>query len=201
MTRTCTPEPGQRRIRILSPETRRWRMYDVDETLDVAVLQRLNDLAFLYGVELISTCAGHARRYGIAALDPEYWFANVRFGVFSPVSRKLEGQQGRICTEMIARAVAGEATITSTSHGHPVHMWHGPDGTFSRSFLIVRHSRATHEDPAEAHLWWSMIADRLERGVDASVLPGKDPTRRRRDACEIDDCVLALEEESAVYAA
>lgn len=199
MTRTHLPEPSQRHVRILSPDTRRWRTYDVDEELDVATVQRLNDVAFLYGVELISICAGHKRRYGIAALDPEYWFADVRFSVFYPISRRLAGRQARICTEMIAKAVAGNATTTSTSHGHPIHMWHGPDGRFERSLLTVRHTRPTHEDPGAAHLWWSEIADRLERGVDTSVLPGKGQTSRRRDACEIDDCVLA--EAAAAYAA
>lgn len=199
MTRTHFPEPAQRRVRILSPETRRWRTYEVDEDLDTAILQRLNDVAFLYGVELISTCAGHERRYGIAALDPEYWHADVRFSVFYPISRSLEGQQARICTEMIAKAVAGEATTVSTTHGHSIHMWPGPDGQFGRSLLVVRHTRPTHEDPAAAQRWWSGIADRLDRAVDASVLPEKGRSRRRRDACEIDDCVLA--EEVAAFAA
>lgn len=196
---THLAEPGQHRVRILSPATRRWRTYDVDEDLDAAVLQRLNDLAFLYGVEVISTCAGHERRYGLAVLDPEYWHADIRLGVFYPISRRLEGQQARICTETAAKALAGEATSTSATHGHPIQMWPGPDGRFRRSFVIVRRTRPTHEDPAGAQLWWREIVDRLEKAVDPSILSSRPPTRRRRNACEIDDRVLA--EAAAVYAA
>lgn len=183
------PEPGQQRIRIRYPETRRWRTYDVDESLDPTLLQRLNDAAFLHGLEVVSTCAGHERRYGIPVIDREYLVADARLGVFYPVARRFEEQRARVCLEIVAEAIVGASTEVVTSHGDPVEMWPGPDGRFGRSLLIARHVRPTHEDPAAAALWWATIVDRLQRSAHRMVNV-RQTRRPRAAACEIDDCLV-----------
>lgn len=173
-----------RRIRIRSAETKRWRTYDVDEDLDPDVLQRINDLAFVHGVQVVSTCAGHPEgRYGHPTLDRPLGFADVRFGVFYPSVMPLDAQRARICIELVAKAIVGESTSVAISHELVIRdtTWDPREQRFGRSLLIARHDRPTAEGPAAAKMWWQAIAERLARAVDS--LP--DPRRERPLCAEI----------------
>ena len=92
-------DDGVRQVRLRCPETERWRTYRLDTALEVSVVQRLNDLAFVHGAEIVSMCAGHEEPpVGILDLPAtlgERSFAEVRFAVFFPSWHRLAAQQAR----------------------------------------------------------------------------------------------------------
>lgn len=157
-----------RQVRLHCAETKRWRTYEVDASLDVALVQRLNDLAFVHGVEIVSTCAGHGDNHTGGLIHPttigEDSFAEVRFAIFFPSWNRLASQQARICIEMLARACAGQDTVIET--------FHEPDldrssrtrrgRRLGRSLVSVRHALPTAEAPDLAQVWWHHIAERLD---------------------------------------
>ena len=57
-------ENGVRHVRLRSPDQNRWRTCESDAALDPVLMQRLNDLAFARGTEIVSTCAGHGNEDG-----------------------------------------------------------------------------------------------------------------------------------------
>ena len=150
-----------RQVRLRCPETKRWRTYELDAELDVALVQRLNDHAFAHGAQIVSTCVGHAQ-------TPDGYlecsFAEVRFATFFPSWDRLAAQQARICIEVLARASAGRDTV--------VEVFHEPDldrgfptprrRRLGRSLVAVRHARPTAEAPALAQEWWGHLAERLD---------------------------------------
>ena len=150
------------------PETKRWRTYQLDTALEVALVQRLNDLAFIHGAEIVSMCAGHEEPPGGAPDLPatlgERSFAEVRFAVFFPSWHRLAAQQARICIELLARASAGQDTVIETFHEPdldrgsrmPRERQHG------RSLVAVRHARPTAEAPTLAQEWWHRLVERLD---------------------------------------
>jgi hypothetical protein len=163
-------ENGVRLVRLRFAETKSWRTYELDAALDPVLMQRLNDLAFAHGTEIVSTCAGHGdddasrgdptTRYGFA-------FAEVRFAIFFPSSNRLAAQQTRICIEVLARACAGEATIIETFHEPNVDRGSRiPRGRrLGRPLVSVRHNRPTAEAPDRAQPWRHQLVDRLQSRV------------------------------------
>ena len=165
----ASSDDGVRHVRLRSPETKRWRTCELDAELDVALVQRLNDLAFVHGSEVVSTCAGHRDRPGggpaCPEIDMERAFAEVRFAIFFPSWDRLAAQQARICIETLARACAGQDTIIETFHERDIDR-----GTRTprrrrggRSLVTVRHAQPTAVAPALARDWWHRLVDRLER--------------------------------------
>ena len=113
------PKTRERRIRLRSPETKRLRTYDVDEELDPTLLQLLNDLAFLYGVEIVSTCAGHDTGWDGDEDDVfgmQASFAEIRFSALYPRSLRLEAQRAKLCISILAATVAGDDSVTEVEH-------------------------------------------------------------------------------------
>jgi hypothetical protein len=157
-------ENGVRLVRLRFAETKAWRTYELDAALDPVLMQRLNDLAFTHGTEIVSTCAGHdASRRDLAFRDG-FAFAEVRFAIFFPSSNRLAAQQARICIEVLARACAGEATIIETFHEPNVDRGSRiPRGRqLGRSLVSVRHTRPTASAPDLAQGWWRRLVDRLD---------------------------------------
>jgi len=161
---------GERLVRLRCPETKRWRIYPLDEALDPELVQRLNDLAFLHGAEIVSTCAGH----GSPGEDPdddglyaERAFAHVRFAIFHPGGRRLEGQQARICIDALARVCAGEDTFVETFHEPDMDRGSRRRRVYrlGRSLVAVRHVQPTADAPDLAREWWRRLVDRLERAT------------------------------------
>jgi hypothetical protein len=165
----AVPDDGMRHVRLRCPETNRWRTYELDAALDAALVQRLNDLAFLHGAEIVSTCAGHEVRPGCGPGHPEIGgeraFAEVRFAIFYPSRRRLAAQQARICIEALARACAGDDTVIETFHEPDLdrHTRTPRGRRLGRSLVAVHHAQATAEAPALAQVWWRRLVDRLER--------------------------------------
>lgn len=158
---------GVYHARLRCPETNRWRIYELDAALDVALVQRLNDLAFVYGTEIVSLCAGHDDPPdGVLVLPAilERSFAEARFAIFFPSWDRLAAQQARVCIEVIARACAEQDTVIETLHERdvdrrsriPRERRHG------RSLVAVRHNRPTAEAPALAQEWWHRLVARLD---------------------------------------
>ena len=151
--------------RLLSPETRRLRTYELDAALDVALVQRLNDLAFLFGTQIVSVCAGHrdgCRRAFDFALERS--FAEVRFAIFFGTLDRLAAQQARICIELLAGVCAGPETVVESSHVTDVGQGSRTPRRrrLGRSLVAVRHARPTAEAPALAQHWWELLVARLE---------------------------------------
>lgn len=170
---TTSTNGGVCHVRLRSAATKHWRTYELDAALDPMLMQRLNDIAFLYGTEIVSVCAGH----GIGDPDPgfapsyiERPFADVRFAIYYSSSDRLAAQQARICIEMLAHAAAGEHTVIETFHepnidkGSRVQRAH----RLGRSLVSVRHARPTAEAPDLAQEWWRRLAARLEGKTTAS---------------------------------
>ncbi len=160
-------ENGVRHVRLRSAETKGWRTYELDAELDPVLMQRLNDLAFVHGVEIVSTCAGHGdsdASRGNPAFRDGFAFAEVRFAIFYPSSNRLGAQQARICIEVLAPMCAGEETIIETFHEHDIDRGsRTPRGRrLGRSLVGVRHARPTSEAPDLAQRWWHRLVDRLE---------------------------------------
>lgn len=159
---------GVRQVRLRCPETKRWRTYELDAALEVAVVQRLNDIAFVHGAEIVSTCAGHGESPGSVLALPahlgERSFAEVRFAVFFPSWHRLAAQQARICIEVLARTCAGQDTVIETFHEPDLDRGSGmPRGRrHGRSLVTVRHARPTAEAPAVAQEWWRRLVERLD---------------------------------------
>ena len=145
-------EDGVRHVRLRSAETKGWRTYELDAALDPVLMQRLNDLAFVHGVEIVSTCAGHGEGESI----PGCWVtsagiavAEVRFAIFHPSSNRLAAQQARIYIEVLARACTGQDTIIETFHEPDIDRGsRTPRGRGQgRSLVSVRHARPTASAP------------------------------------------------------
>lgn len=163
---------GVRQVRLLCPETKRWRTYELDVGLEVALVQRLNDLAFVHGAEIVSMCTGHGEPPGGALVLPtalgERSFAEVRFAAFFPSWHRLAAQQARICIRLLARACSGQDTVIETFHEPdldqgtrmPRERRHG------RSLIAVRHARPTAEAPTLTQEWWRRLVDRLDGSSD-----------------------------------
>ena len=156
-------DDGVCHVRLLCPETKRWRIYELDTALDAALMQRLNDLAFVYGAEIVSTCAGHGDRPDDPVIDGEGLFAEVRFAIFYPSAHRLAAQQARVCIEVLARACAGQDTVLETFHEPDIDRgFRTPrDQRLGRSLVAVRHALPTAEAPALAQTWWRSLVDRL----------------------------------------
>lgn len=147
--------PGKKRIKLRAADTGRLRTYDVDDELSEEILQRLNDLALWYGVEVVSTCFGHDAE--------EEWERRsaVTFSVVYPQGKPWERERrwAQRCIETLAFDIAGEATEFNI-----VHDVEGIDrhGQLATSFLRVRHVESTPEDPERASRWWQVVRERLE---------------------------------------
>ncbi len=155
---------GDRRVRLRSAETKRWRTYDVDADLDPGILQRLNDLAFLYGVEIVSTCAGHDAGWDGNEDDvfaKQASFAEVRFTAFYPYGLRLEAQRAELCIEMLAAAVSDGDTVVEVEHNIVLDSHVPRNRRLGQSFLTVRYARPTSEDPSGARTWWNKLAERM----------------------------------------
>ena len=168
MPTTVLPAEGVLQVRLLCPETKRWRTYEVDAALDLTLVQHLNDLAFAHGAEVVSLCAGHEVRdpggeAGVA-IDGERAFAEARFAIFFPSRQRLAAQQARVCIEVLARACAGPDTVVETFHELDIDRGSGKRQGFhlGRSLVAVRHTRPTAEAPAMALAWWRGLVDRLD---------------------------------------
>jgi hypothetical protein len=137
----------------------------MDAALDVALVQQLNDLAFAYGAEIVSLCAGHrgrALRDGGFAFEDERSCAEVRFAIFFPTRQRLAAQQARVCMEVLARACAGPDTVVETFHEPDIDPGLGKRGLHhGRSLVAVRHRRETAEAPAATREWWTGLVERL----------------------------------------
>jgi hypothetical protein len=160
-------ENGVRHVRLRSAETKGWRTYELDAALDPALMQRLNDLAFVHGVEIVSTCSGHGdsdASRGHPATRDGFAFAEVRFAIFYPSSNRLAAQQARICIEVLARACTGQDTIIETFHEPDIDRGsRTPRGRRQgRSLISARHARPTTEAPDLAQSWWRLLVDRLD---------------------------------------
>jgi hypothetical protein len=161
------PNDGVRHVRLRCPETKRWRTYELDATLEVALVQHLNDLAFVHGAEIVSTCAGHGDGPNDSLVLPtmlgEHSFAEVRFAIFFPSWHRLAAQQARICIEALARACAGQDTDIETFHEPDLDRGSGTTRgrRLGRSLVAVRHARPTAEAPALAQVWWGRLVERL----------------------------------------
>ncbi|MGC4115602.1 MAG: hypothetical protein QM765_13555 [Myxococcales bacterium] len=127
--------------------------------LELAVVQRLNDLAFEHGTQVVSVCAGHAAD---ATFDDEGLYADVRFAIFYPRWDRLAAQQARICIEALARRCAAPDTI--------IEVVHEPDldrrstrreYRLGRMWAVVHHARPTAEAPELAQEWWHRLVERL----------------------------------------
>jgi len=168
MTNSVSHDEGVRQVRLLCPETKRWRTYEVDAALDVALVQRLNDLAFAYGAEIVSLCAGHrgrALRDGGFAFEDERSCAEVRVAIFFPRRQRLAAQQARVCIEVLARACSGPDTVVETFHEPDIDRGSGMRGLHrGRSLVAARHRRQTAEAPAATREWWTGLVERLEGG-------------------------------------
>lgn len=163
------PRAGARRIQIRSPETKRSYTFDVDADLDPNVLQRLNDLAFAYGFEIVSTCAGHG-----AQVDDDLVrsFAEIRFNAFYERTPRIGARRLRLCIEALARAVAGDHTVIEVMHDAPVDRGRRASSwsrRLRRTMLIARHSRPTLEDPIAAQAWWDELVERLSSNISQGV--------------------------------
>jgi hypothetical protein len=166
-SREPSPAEGERRIKLWSAETKRWRTYDVDADLVPEILQRLNDLAFVRGVEIVSTCAGHDVGEHPHPIVEQRAFAEVRFAIFFPSSLRLEAQRAHVCIEALACVIAGEDTVLEKHHETQIDQdpripRHARVG---RSMLIARHARRTSEAPALARMWWDHLVERLTQMV------------------------------------
>jgi len=158
------PKQGERRIRLRCPETRRLRTYDVDEELDPDILQRLNDLAFLYGVEIVSTCVGHDTGWDGDEDDvfaKQASFAEIRFSALYPQSLRLDAQRARVCIELLAMVVAGGDSVTEVEHGIVMDPEQPRCRRLAESFLTVRYSQPTWKDPEGARTWWERMVRRM----------------------------------------
>ncbi len=163
--------PGNevRDMRLRDPATKRWRTIEVDAALDDAVIQRLNDLAFVHGTEVVSTCAGHAIVGDQVANDLDRLnqtaFAHVRFAIFYRSWNRLAAQQARICIEALARASAGQDTVVETFHEPDLDRGgRVPRGRrLGRSLVIVRNAQPTADAPVTDVDWWRRLIGRLER--------------------------------------
>jgi hypothetical protein len=162
------PNDGVRQVRLRCPETKRWRIYELDATLEVAFVQRLNDLAFLHGAEIVSMCAGHGDSPSDGLVLPttlgEHSFAEVRFAIFFPSWDRLTAQRARIYIEALARACAGQDTVIETFHEPDLNRgFRTPrERRRGRSLLAVRHAQPTAEAPALAQVWWRRLVERLD---------------------------------------
>lgn len=158
----------EREVRLRIPATKRWRTVSVDASLEPEIVQRLNDVAFAFGAEVVSTCAGHEE--GAAFADgyvDDLAFAELRFAVFFSSWDRLGAQRARICIDLLALAAGGEDTVVATFHERDLDR-----GTrrprahrLGRSLVAVRHARATAEDPESARSWWHRVMERLEARV------------------------------------
>jgi hypothetical protein len=163
------PDKDMRQVRIRCPETRRWRVYELDPALDVELVQRLNDIAFLHGAEVVSTCEGHDN-CSCSDSDPKFYydraFANVRFAIFFRSRDRLLAQQARLCIDVLAKACTGADTVVETFHEPELDLGSRIPRAdrLGRSLVIVRHARPTVEAPALAKAWWRDLVSRLEGG-------------------------------------
>lgn len=164
-------------IRLKSAETGRWRTYDLDTELDPTIMQQLNDLAFLYGVEIVSTCAGHDFDSD-DDVDENRPFAEIRFSALYPQCLRLEAQRARLAIETVARAIRGRETATEIEHG----LVYDPEAPRKRrleqSFLTAVYTRATAEAPDSANAWWKELVERLR--AHAPPVPTKRPRHTAR---------------------
>ncbi len=157
-------DDGKRRVRLRCPQTRQWRIHELDVMLDASLVQRLNDLAFVFGTEVVSVCAGHRSETGDPEIDTERGSADVRFAIFFPSRDRLAAQQARICVELLARVCAGDATVIETFHEPDLdRATKTPRGRrLGRSLVSVRHAQQTAAAPALAQAWWGHLVLRLE---------------------------------------
>ena len=158
------PKTRERRVRLRSPETKRLRTYDVDEELDPKVLQLLNDLAFLYGVEIVSTCAGHDTGWDGDEDDVfgmQASFAEIRFSALYPRSPRLEAQRAKLCISILAATVAGDDSITEVEHDLVIDPEQPRRRQLGQSFLTLRYMTPTCKDPEGARTWWGRIVKRM----------------------------------------
>ena len=178
------PNDGVRQVRLRSPETKRWRIYELDAAIQEALAQRLNDLAFLHGAMIVSMCAGHGDSPGgdpkRPALGDEGAFADVRFAIFYPRWDRLAAQQARVCIEALARACAGQDTLVEIIHEPDLDRYprRPRERRLGRFWVLVRHARPTAEDPELAREWWRRLADRLDGNGPASSAGAEE----KRDA-------------------
>lgn len=182
------PNDGVRQVRLRNPETKRWRIYELDAELEETLAQRLNDVAFLHGAMIVSMCAGHGDSLGgdprRRAPGDESAFAEVRFAIFYPRWDRLAAQQARIRIEVLARACAGQDTVVEVIHEPDLDRCLRRPRTrrLGRFWVVVRHVRPTAEAPDLAQEWWQCLADRLD-GTGAGELRAAGASSRPRTAC------------------
>lgn len=160
----------ERMARLRMPDTGHVHTVSLDEELDVELIQRLNDLAFEFGVDVSSTCSGHTSVYE--------GNRHARVAFSTPLHRTSErcGQrQSEICVERLAHSLKADDTeiiVHADADFDPrgrrrarqkyVHIW-----------LIATHTISTLDDPLRGAAWWGELVRRMASCAPGRLLPSQ----------------------------